>query len=154
MNIVLENSEKVACCTDMAAIFLAMDVDPRAYDWYVSDMETNATVPLLDEGDVWVTGDELGDLLGEQIQFIWGVFSAFLPGVRAAVNVAPAADGNRNFWRPPDVSPQVPGACFEVVCWDSTATLLVGVSPSQAAGLLRAYPYAKPLSSSWPKEGA
>lgn len=151
MNLILEKSDQVDWFTDMAATFSAMGVDPRAYDWYVSDIETNAPVPLLGEGDTWVTGDALATaLLGAPIQFVWAVFSAFLPGVRVEVLSAPRADGNARFWRPPEAVPQLPGACFEVVCWDSSATLLVGVSQEQAASFLRAWPGAKPLSCTWP----
>ncbi|EJE54149.1 hypothetical protein PMI14_00961 [Acidovorax sp. CF316] len=151
MNIILENSEQVAWYTDVAATLRAMVVDPRDYDWYVSDVETNVSVPLLDGGDGWVTGDALADLLSTPIQFIWGVFSAFPCGARVEVSRAPTADGNRNLWHPPEPSPQLSGACFEVVCWDSSSTILVRVSQEQATEFLRACPDAKSLSSSWPK---
>ena len=41
---------------------------------------------------------------------------------------------------------QAPGACFELVCWDSSATLLIGLSAEQAARFMRAYPEARALS--------
>jgi len=154
MNLILEKSEQIPWFTDMAATFIAMGVDPRAYDWYVSDVETNASIPVFSEGDVWMTGTELAlALLKEPIQFIWAVFSAFPPGVRVEVGTSPSADGNTSFWRPPDVCTQLPGACFEVVCWDSYATLLVGVSQEQADRYLRAYCEVEPLSSAWCSEG-
>lgn len=153
MNVVLENSDQVRWYTDMAATLAAMGVNPRTYDWYVSDIETNVSVSILDEGDTWVTGDELAALLERPIQFIWAVFSAFLPGVRVEVDSAPGADGNPDFWRPPEVSPQMQGACFEIVCWDSSATILIGVSNEQAERFSRTYPDTKPLSSTWTKEG-
>ena len=152
MNLVLENPEQVAWYTDMAAILRAMGVDPKDYNWYLSDIDANGTMPLPEEGDGWVTGDALAELLSKPIQFVWGVFSAFPPGVRVEVSRAPVADGNRNLWYPPEASPQLPGACFEVVCWDSSATLLIGISQEQAAEFLRAFPGATLLSSRWPKE--
>jgi hypothetical protein len=151
VNLILENTQQVAWYTDMASTLLAMGVDPRAYDWYLSDIETNVSVPQLDDGDTWLKGDELAVLLAKPIQCIWGVFSAFPPGLRAPVDIAPAANRNLGFWQPPDARPQLPGACFELVCWDSSATLLVGVSEEQAARFLMTYPDAKPLSSTWPK---
>lgn len=150
MNLILENSTRIPWFTDVGATFSAMGVDPRAYDWYVSDVETGAPFPVLNKGNLWVTGEDLAKaLLGEPTQFMWGVFSAFPPGVRVAVEKAPSADGNPAFWRSPDVRPQLPGACFEVVCWDSSATLLVGVSQEQADRYLRTPPEALPLSSTW-----
>jgi hypothetical protein len=154
MNLILEKSEQIPWFTDMAATFSAMGVDPRTYDWYVSDVETNASIPALNKGDSWMTGDELASaLLGQPIQFIWAVFSAFPPGVRVEVGSRPSADGNPSFWRPPDVCPQLPGACFEVVCWDSSATLLVGLSQEQADRYLRTYSNAQLLASTWSTEG-
>lgn len=154
MNLVLESSERVPFYTDMRSMLTAMGVDASAYDWFVSDVETNIAVPALDLGDVWVTGDELSRILARDIQFIWGVFSAVPRGTRFDIPVPPAADRNASFWRPPEVQPQLAGACFEIVCWDSSATVLVGVSPKQAERFLATYPEAKPLSSTWPKADA
>ncbi|WP_205880099.1 hypothetical protein [Lampropedia aestuarii] len=148
MNIILENSQQVDCYTDMAATFTAMRVNPRHYEWFVSDVETNGSVPLLSQGNIWITGDELADVLEARIQFIWAVFSAFPVGMRIAVEKAPVADGNPSFWQQPKLLPQLTGACFEVVCWDSCATILIGVSEAQAAAFSRTYFDAKPLSCS------
>lgn len=152
MNIVLEYSDQVPWYTDMAATLIAVGVDPKAYDWYVSDVETSVAVPLLNHGDTWVTGDELSAVLERPFQFIWAVFSAFPPGVRVEIDSPPGADGNPNFWRPPEVFSQLPGACIEIVCWDSSATILIGVSQEQAERFSRTYPDTKPLSSTWSKE--
>lgn len=57
MNLILEKSLQISWFTDMTATFSAMGVDPRAYDWYVSDVETNTSIPVFNESDVWVTGD-------------------------------------------------------------------------------------------------
>ena len=154
MNLILESSERVPFHTDMHATLTAMGVEASAYDWFVSDVETNVALPALSEGDAWVTGGELSRMLACDVQFIWGVFTAVPLGTRFDVPVAPAADGNSNFWQPPDVKPQLEGASFEIVCWDSSATILVGVSPKQAERYLVTYPEAKPLSSTWPAPNA
>jgi hypothetical protein len=110
MNLILEKTEQVSWFTDMAATFFAMGVDPREYDWYVSDVETNASIPLLNEGDIWVTGDEIAmALLGAPIQFIWAVFSAFPPGMRVEVGNGPHADGNQKFGDHPTSVPSCMG---------------------------------------------
>jgi hypothetical protein len=46
--------------------------------------------------------------------------------------------------------PQLQGARIEVVCWDSSATILIGLSSEQATRYLTANPHAKPLASTWP----
>jgi hypothetical protein len=154
MNLVLESSEQVPIYTDMRSTLTAMGVDASVYDWFVSDVETNITVPALVDGDVWMTGDELSRMLAHDVQFIWGVFSAVPRGYRFEVPVPPAADGNSSFWQPPEVQPQLEGACFEIVCWDSSATVLIGVSSIQAERFLTTYPDTTPLSSTWPKADA
>lgn len=150
MNLVLESSERVPFYTDMRCTLTAMGVEASAYDWYVSDLEANVAVSALGFGDVWVTGEELSQVLAGDIQFVWAVFSAVPKGTKFDVEVPPVADGNASFWQSPEVRPQLQGACFEIVCWDSSATVLVGVSQEQAARFLAAYPEAKPLSSTWP----
>lgn len=149
MNVILECSEQVAWHTDMAATIAAMGVTPQSFDWYVSDVETNVSMTQLSRGDTWISGDELAALLCANPQFIWGVFSAFPIGVRVAVDRPPFAEGNSSFWQQPGPFPQLPGACFEVVCWDSSATILVGVTEEQAASFSRAYSDAKLLSLTW-----
>jgi hypothetical protein len=150
MNFVLENTPSVSYFTDVAATLAAMGATPAAFDWYVSDVETNVAVPQLQQGDTWLTGEELASILsGRQVQFIWGVLSAVPKGTRETVVVAPCADGNSTFWRAPEVRPQLGCAVFEVVCWDSSATILVGLSQEQAAHFVASYPDARPLSSTW-----
>ncbi len=152
VNLILENSEQVPFFTDMAATLAAIGVAPREYDWYVSDVQTNKATDGFHESDMWITGAELEkSLCGTPVQFIWGVFSAFSPSVRFDVIAAPYADGNTSFWRPPGVRPQLAGACFEVVCWDSSATIFVGISKMQESRYLQNYSEARPLSSTWPK---
>jgi len=151
MNLLLEGPDSMPFYTDMRAVLKAMAVEASSYDWFVSDMEANVPISALIEGDGWLSGEEFAQLLADDIQFIWAVFSAVPPGTRFDVSSPPSADRNGRFWRPPDVQPQLPGACFEIVCWDSSATLFVGISPQQAECVAAAYPAAKPLSSAWPK---
>ncbi|WP_438760241.1 hypothetical protein [Enterococcus sp. AZ194] len=50
------------------------------YNWFLTDVECNHYPnPILEaDSDVWLSGDELLKLVREDdIQFIWGVFSAF-----------------------------------------------------------------------------
>lgn len=106
------STESVPFYTDMRATLAAMGVAASTYDWFVSDLETNVPVPALGFGDVWVTGDELSEVLSRDVQFIWGVFNAVPRGTRFDIPEPPAADGNPRYWQPPEVLPQLDGACY------------------------------------------
>lgn len=132
----------------MAETLAALGVRAEEYDWYISDVETNVSVPGLSEQGQWVSGQDLSQILGvTHLQFIWAVFSAVPRGHRSAVAVEPCADGNTSFWGAQEIRPQLPGALFEIACWDSSATILVGVTTEQAASYRRVYPEAKLLAS-------
>jgi hypothetical protein len=149
MNLILEHSAQVPCHTDVAACLAALGVRAQDHDWFISNVEANAEVPedLLAQQGAWQSGKALAQLLAQPgLQFIWGVFSAFPVGLRPVITQAPRADGNGDFWRVPGLKPQAPGACFELVCWDASATLLIGISEAQAARFSATFSDAKPLA--------
>ncbi len=147
MNLILEKTDQVPFFTDMRLVLNALDISAPDYDWYVSDLECFA--PDVSNEDRWLSGDELDNLLQRQeIQFIWAVFSAVPKGVRCDVPCpphGPYADGNGSFWDGTAITPQLDGALFEIVCWDSSATLLIGISPEAAESFKNTYPDARPL---------
>ena len=144
MNILLESSNAVPYYTNVGSTLRSLGVDASAFDWYVSDIETNVIVEGLPQPDGWVNGSELAQcLLHPDLQFIWGVFSAFPCGMRVEVPRPPSADGNPRFWQDADtLTPQLEGALFELVCWDSSATILVGITSEQARRYMATYPQA------------
>lgn len=147
MNLILETTDSVRIFTFPAPMLHALGVQATSYDWFVSDLETNRAVPRLSGNDEWLTGEALQAILdGPEVQFIWGVLSAVPKGMRPPVEVAPFADGNPTFWRAGELRPQLPSAVFEIVCWDSSATLLIGLSEEQATSFQLRYSDAKPLS--------
>jgi hypothetical protein len=83
---------------------------------------------LGDFGPYWLTGVELTRIVSEHGgRFDWGVLSGFPPTVKLdleRLEVEPYADGNPGFWV---ARPQVqhPLAEIEIVCWDTSATLLL-----------------------------
>lgn len=154
MNLILEGPDSTPFYTDMRATLKAMAVEASSYDWFVSDVETNIPVQVHIEGEGWLSGEELAQLLVDDIQFEWAVFSAVPRGTRFDVSSPPFADGNGRFWQPPDVQPQLHGACFEIVSWDSSATLFIGISPLHAERIAAAYPEVRPLASAWPEGDA
>jgi hypothetical protein len=148
MNLILESTTSVPYFTDMGLTLGAAGVEVRDFDWYVSDVETNVNLPELASGNRWFTGTELSELLAmPDLQFEWAVFSAVPKGTRFQVDAEPFADGNRSYWSSEsDLKSQLPGALFEVACWDSGATILVGLSKEMESAFLRAFPDARPLS--------
>lgn len=151
MNLVLEHPAPVPYFTDMRATLDNAGIAPGDFDWFVSDLETNLPVPQLGNGDIWIHGTDLVQVLETPgLQFIWAVFSAFALGEAGKkVESPPVADGNGRYWRPPSAVPQLPGACIEIVCWDSSATILIGLNDVQAARYLIANPHARALSTTW-----
>ncbi len=149
MNLLLDSSSAVPYFTDVDATLRAMGVSASEFDWYLSDVETNFDPAGFSWSDRWMTGPELAEVLSHaNFQFIWAVFSAFPRGARVEIDEAPFADGNRAFWVDDGtLRPQLAGASFELVCWDSSATILIGISESQADQFGLAYPEAKPLQS-------
>lgn len=147
MNILLESSDAVPYLTDVGSTLCSLGVDASAFDWYVSDIETNFFFEGRPQVDGWMNGPELAQcLLHPGLQFIWGVFSAFPRGMRVEVPRPPSAEGNPRFWRDADtLTPQLEGALFELVCWDSSATILVGITSEQARRYMETHPQAKLL---------
>lgn len=148
MNLILERTQQVPFFTEMGSVLRALGISAKEYDWFVSDVETNYDIPGFSEEDQWLSGAELDQLLStQQIQFIWGVFSAVAQGYRPSVESAPYADGNPLYWEAQDLKPQLSGALFEIACWDSSATILVGISDAMAKSFREVYSDAKILSA-------
>ena len=125
MNLILESTDQVKYFTNMRDVFSALQLRCENYDWYISDLETNG-YPIR-EG--WYSGSELESTInGDDIQFIWAVFSAFPVGTRVVVKDDPYIYDNSDYWNGSNLSPQLGGALFEVGCWDSSATILVGLT--------------------------
>jgi hypothetical protein len=148
MNILLENSRHINYYGNMNDIFNVLDGVCEKYDWYISDIETNCQPPIeLRSKELFIEGDALKKLISENdIQFIWAVFSAMKRGVRPFVKESPFADGNPGFWEG-SPNPQLNGAEFEIVCWDSSLYLLIGVSESLAKKFIAKYSDAIDLDS-------
>ncbi len=147
MNLILEKTDQVRYFTEMGSVLRALGISAFDYDWYLSDLETNYSAPGFSPIDQWMTGEELYALInGQELQFIWGVFSAVPKGYRCEIKTAPYADGNTSFWADTECEPQLEGATFEIACWDSGATILVGISTEAAINFSKVYSDAKPLA--------
>lgn len=146
MNLILEGAERVPFFTDMRATLQALGIVASDFDWYLSDIETNYCGEDFSPQDQWISGHELHGLLERHdIQFIWAVFSAVPVGHRADVLAAPYIEGNPDYWGGSEVQPQLPGALFEIACWDSSATILVGLPAAAEARFRAVFPEADTL---------
>lgn len=150
MNLLLRDAEGVAYFTDMRTIFDALPGVCEAHDWLISDLECSWLTgngddgvpdPRLSSRSVLITGDELWSILRRRnIQFHWAVFSALPKGTEPPEGEEqPFADGNRDLWIG-SPTPQSSAAIFEIVCWDSTYTLLIGVNHEMAESFRTAFP--------------
>jgi hypothetical protein len=120
--------------TDMREVFAAMGQRQREFNWLLTECEawrqdSKAMIAPFVGADVqWFSGDDLTRKVSQcKTQFIWGVFSGFPLNVSLDLqhlDVYPCADGNPDFWT---AAPKIqhPLAEIEIVCWDSSATLLL-----------------------------
>ncbi len=146
MNLILERSDRVPFYTDMRLIFEATGLRSADFDWYVSDIDTNGGSAQFSDQDRWLAGVELESFLASHtVQFIWAVFSAFPVGYRRPIEQAPYVDGNPLYWQGVEVAPQLENAVFEIACWDSSATLLIGLPQEAEERFMRIYPETRDL---------
>jgi hypothetical protein len=143
MNTILEGPCRMPFFTDLGLIFEAFGGRQNEYNWLLTDIEC----VVLDEGEmpsdlelpsgsetlgfpdaVWLSGKRLAEIIdGRRIQFVWCVLSGFEPDIEidpSNLEVHPFAEGNPGFWQP-SVSIQHPRASVEIVCSDSTLSLLL-----------------------------
>jgi hypothetical protein len=146
VNLILEHTSQVRYFTNMAWVFEALNLKASHFDWYVSDIETNCSSDVFPKNDRWIGGEELQHVLKQQeVQFVWAVFSAFPVGIRVEISASPYADGNPAYWSHGRVAPQLGDALFEIACWDSSATILIGLPEAAQESFRQAYPDTKPL---------
>jgi len=147
-NLILEETDQVRCYTDMRDVFEAANIAPQDYDWYVSDIETNWNPPGFSPDDQWFTGEELAAILhAYEVQFIWAVFSAVPKGLRPTPVPTPYVEDNLRYWNGTESGPQLESALFEIVCWDSSGTILINLPAHAINSFLKRYPDAKPLAT-------
>jgi len=135
----------------MDEIFLAFNNMPLNYNWLITDYECNdypdEMIPYNKEY-VWISGRDLWRIVCEnEIQFIWGVFSAFSKDITlndVLKYSLPYADGNPNFWVK-NINMQHPLAEIEIVPWDSSLVLLISKHDEIAESFLNYFSYAEDL---------
>ena len=141
-NLILDRCRDIPFYTDMSRIMSILGWDIcRHYSWLVNDIEGGWEAALSDPSIL--PGEVLERIL--QIypneQYIWAVFSAFSPDIAASqidLQSLPSVEGP-DLWQS-NAKPQHPQALFEIICWDSTYTLFIGLPDKLARRLVAAFP--------------
>lgn len=129
----LEGPTRMLFYTDLRAVFKAIGGRQVEFNWLLTNLECNFYPPefqsdLQPDHQIWLSGEKLTRLIEQyDIQFIWAVLSGFAPHVIVNLNqleVVPYADGNKALWTS-SARIQHPLAKVELICWDSSATILL-----------------------------
>ena len=142
-NLIVEKSRSINLYTDLQPFFSLIEPVVRKHRWLWSDVDVYAELPIADNDCGWylIDGDTLFDFVQTRPQFVWSVLSALRPDAvvdPGSSETVPYADGNPDFWHG-SPRPQCPDAEFEVVCWDASATLLIGADETVANAFRMAY---------------
>ncbi len=148
MNLIVENVPRINWHTDLNPFVAALGAIVDNYVWRFDDVYAAAAFPDGTEPGVWyLTGSDMRVLVSDHPQFVWAVISA-IPRHHNLESLCiahrPYADGNPAFWSG-SPRPQHPKSKFEIVCWDASATLLIGADETIAQAFLDAYPEAVDL---------
>jgi len=129
MDLLVCKSNKMEYPTDLRIVFEAFGGKQREYNWLLTDIELNYyPEEFIGKKKLFISGDELTEIVNKNdIQFIWCVLTAFNKDIQIDINrleVKPFADGNMELW---NGSPKVqhPLGIAELVCWDSSLTILI-----------------------------
>jgi hypothetical protein len=148
---ILEKGERYY--TNMARIFNAIDNEQLKYNWLITDCECYPEEinisKLFSEEYIWISGKKLTEIMNKDFQFVWGVFSGFLPEVTLEEVLSyglPFADGYKGFWVD-DVSLQHPLAEVEIVAWDSSLTLFISKDDNLVQRFRNYFPLSEDLSA-------
>lgn len=144
MNLILKNSQHVDWYTNLAPIFSNIP-ELKDYEYFISDLEINGKNIEQLQNNMFISGKQLFDLVTKnKIPFSWGVFSAFEKIPDMIEPEIPYADMNSDFWNG-SPKPQAKEAIFEIVCFDSSCTLFIGVNENIGNKLVQLYPDIKDL---------
>jgi len=143
MNLIFEKVPRIGWYSDLNPFVAAIASRMHDYTWRFDAVEGVAPPNGQECEDYWVlTGSEFAELVADHPQFIWAVISAIpkhCSDSQINTQCEPYADGNPAFWTGTP-RPQHPFAEFAIVCWDGSATLLIGANETIATEFRIAYP--------------
>lgn len=144
INFIQEDCSKVEYYTNLTAVSNWLEINLSDYDWHFADVDGD-WFDLNDPEPKWLTGEELDlKLKDNNIQFIWAVISAYPKGAPPKLDNQVYADGNPIFWTG-SPKKQLKDSLFEIVCWDSSATLFIGLPLNLGQNLIKNAPGIKDL---------
>ncbi|WLQ17356.1 hypothetical protein O5O45_15695 [Hahella aquimaris] len=151
MNYIQKGVPEVNFYTSMKDVAGWLEIELRDYDWHISDID-GGWCGIVDPS--WVLGEEFAAKIEEfDYQFVWAVISAFPKGTEAFTSSLPYVEDNPALWEGAPCT-QLDGALFEIVCWDSSATLFIGLSKELSRRLLANAPGIKDLDKENERRGA
>ena len=134
MNIIAEHIINTNFYSSLRDIETWLEIRFEHYDWHLTDVDGAWTYIV---SPCWLSGDEVRTKIVEFVwQFRWAVFSAYPKGFTPFLSTKPYADCNKSFWTD-SPSKQLDDSIFEIVCWDSSATIFIGLSDSLANKILK-----------------
>ncbi|MCG7489800.1 hypothetical protein MHN79_09885 [Vibrio sp. Of14-4] len=143
MNYIQERSRNVPWYTSLVDVCKWLGIRPEDYDWHFSDVD-GGWEELSDPA--WVLGEELSKKITEyNYQFVWSVVSVYPKGTKPFTSEKPFADGNSEFWEGIPKK-QLSDSLFEIVCWDSSATLFIELPLELSESLLKNAPDIRDLN--------
>lgn len=118
--------------THLKKIFVSIDNMQKEYNWLITDYECHPLDKkiknILSNDWCWITGEEFSNIIDkEDVQWIWGVFSAFPKYVNledVLKSKLPIVENNKNIWKNP-VNTQHPLAEIEIIAFDSSMTIFI-----------------------------
>ena len=156
MNWIIKDSKKLTCHTFLKEILVPILSDIKNYNWIITDLEfisgSNKELPINHDNDYFIlTAEEFSNLIKSEFQIVWGV----IEGVPESFNIAldlenlPFAEGNDLIWKSDNI--QYPDSTIEIVCFDSSYTIIKFKDESMSKKFSNYFLTAQPLeaASTW-----
>lgn len=159
MTIILENTNQIDFQTDLSKIivpfrqkFINLNWLLTDLDFIVLDSDKLGDVDKLnhDDSSIKYSGQELNKIIDtRQIQFNWGVLTGFSGDIpEIPEDKLPFADQNDTLWTKPEEF-QISSAEIEIICWDSSSTIIKFKDQNLADNFLSAYADSKVLKNAY-----
>ena len=130
MNWIIKRTDKMEFHTNLRSILKPIINEIKGLNWLITDLEFNnicrtEDLPVNYEQDYFIlSSTQFGDLVAADMQIIWGVILGIPEActINADQNNLPHAEGNDLIWKNGNL--QHPDAIIEIVCFDSSYTIL------------------------------
>lgn len=128
LNWIISKSDKIRCHTDLKSIIEPIWDYVKELNWLITDLDfmSSDTVPISFDHDYFILNPKEFKVLAdsETTQIIRGVISGIPAKQTIEIDNSnlPYAEGNELIWM--DGHIQYPGALIEIVCYDSSYTII------------------------------